>query len=85
MSGVIHFNVMSNYELTQILLSVLSLLILIHNSYSITIVHNQTNSMKDELVNEVRVASIAKGRLEEKLDSVINRNGKVDQAYHKEV
>jgi hypothetical protein len=32
----------------------------------IQVIHKATNSMKDELVNEVRVASLAKGALEEK-------------------
>jgi hypothetical protein len=35
---------------------------------NIEIVRHETNSMKDELVNEVRVASLAKGRLDKETE-----------------
>ncbi len=36
------------------------------NTEKLELVHQQTNSLKDELVSEVRTASIAKGRLDER-------------------
>jgi hypothetical protein len=34
----------------------------------VDVVRHETNSMKDELVNEVRVASLAKGRLDKETE-----------------
>jgi hypothetical protein len=39
---------------------------------NIEIVRHETNSMKDELVNEVRVASLAKGRLDKETEIARN-------------
>jgi hypothetical protein len=43
-----------------------TLVITLSNNYQIRIVHKQTNSMKDELVKEVKKASFARGRLDAK-------------------
>lgn len=52
----------------QVILSLLTLILLFSNNYSINRIEHSTNSMKDELVNEVRLASLAEGRLERKND-----------------
>jgi hypothetical protein len=48
----------------QILISLVILAITIDNVYKIQVIHRATNSMKDELVAEVRTAALAKGRLD---------------------
>ena len=51
-------------------ISLVNMIILVATAVSlkngINIIHKQSNSMKDELVSEVRTASIAKGILQEK-------------------
>jgi len=46
--------------------AVATLMITIKNTAAIQEVHRQTNSLKDELVREVRTASFAAGKLEQK-------------------
>jgi hypothetical protein len=54
------------YYGVSILATLGTLAVSISNTYQIRIVHKQTNSMKDELVKEVKKASFARGRLDAK-------------------
>lgn len=52
---------MNIVELIQSICAIVTLIILIWNTFSIREVRHQTNSMKDELVAEVRKSAHAKG------------------------
>ena len=59
---------MSVGEISQIITAMCAigaLLISLQNNFAIHVVSKQTNHMKDELVEEVRKASIAQGRKQE--------------------
>jgi hypothetical protein len=56
---------MSISEVTQVIIacvSVITLILTVSNSWEIKLVHRTTNSMKDELVKEVRSAAFAAGQ-----------------------
>ncbi len=59
-----------------------SLIASLANSWKISIVHRETNSMKDQLVSEVRANSLAKGILQGKAELALNQDRKtVDGEY----
>lgn len=60
---------MSVAEVTEIIvaaITTLNFLLLVSSNYKISRVEHQTNSLTNQLVSEVRIASIAKGMLEGK-------------------
>ena len=61
----------SVYQIGMLVAIFINLFITINNNFQIKIIHKATNSMKDQLVNEVRASSLAKGALEQRnLDNV---------------
>jgi len=53
-----------------VITSLLNLYMLIMGMQKIELIHKSTNSMKDELVAEVRAASLAKGALDQRTSDV---------------